>query len=59
MNKMDYFRGADQEFRDSDQDVDDYFNLIFKSNQCLRQGSGLLWSDIKDILDEVLNGPLA
>jgi len=43
------------EFKNSEQTRFDYMKLFIAANSALKQGSGLLWSDINSILGEVLD----
>jgi hypothetical protein len=54
MNKKEKFKQAIEEFRNSKQTTEDYLKFISISEQVLRQGDGLTWTSIKEILEEVL-----
>lgn len=54
MNKKEQFKQAVEEFKNSEQTAQDYLNLIQVSRSVLAQGSGLLWSDVEDTLQEVI-----
>ena len=51
-DKTERMREAIIKFRDSDQEVSDYLYLFMVVSRVTRQGSGLLWSDINEILQE-------
>lgn len=53
--KKEQLKKAIEEFRKSDQNKKDYMNLIVVSHRVLKQGSGLLWSDVEEVLEDVLN----
>jgi len=55
MNKKEKFKNAVEIFKNSEQTSEDYLNLIIVSISVLRFGDGLLWSDIEEILNEVIN----
>lgn len=55
-DKVTKFRGAIRDFHASDKSPDEYLELIVASHMVLRQGSGLTWGQIKDILNEELRG---
>jgi hypothetical protein len=54
MNKKEKFKEAVEEFRNSKQTTEDYLKLISISVQVLRQGDGLTWTSIEEILEEIL-----
>ena len=54
-NKKDILAKAVEYFKDSVQTKDDYMDLFIAVHRSLRQGSGLVWSQIDEILEEVLN----
>lgn len=49
-NKKEYFKKSIKDFENSKQDVKDYMDFIFASHNVLKQGSGLLWDEIENIL---------
>jgi hypothetical protein len=49
------FKEALENFIDSSKNTEDYLSFIAVSHSVLQQGSGLLWEDLKQILDEVLS----
>ena len=51
-NKTERLREAIIKFRKSDQEVHDYMSLFIVVHAVLRQGSGLLWSDVNEVLAE-------
>jgi hypothetical protein len=55
-NKIDIFRNAIECFRETETpNTVDYINFISSMNMCFRQGDGILYSDAKEILDDVLD----
>ena len=42
-------------FRDSTQRTDDYMNLFLAVQRVLRQGDGLLWSDVEEVVKANIN----
>ena len=42
---------AIKDFQNSHQDTDDYMSLFQTVNQVTTQGSGLMWSQVREILD--------
>lgn len=46
-------KNAIKSFKSSNQDVDDFMELFQSTSMALRQGNGLIWSDIQSILEEL------
>jgi len=44
----------EKEWSDSGATPDEWVNLFFNVSEATRQGDGMLWSEIKDIITEVL-----
>lgn len=54
-SKVDDFKKAMEEFITSDKDdVEDYMNMFYVFHRVTKQGSGLIFSDIEDIIKETL-----
>ena len=54
-DKATIFRPAFKIFIEKESpNTDDYFDLCFHAAQSVRQGSGILWPTMKDIIDEEL-----
>jgi hypothetical protein len=43
------------DFKNSSQDVEEYMELFYVFHKCIRPDSGLLWSQIKEIVNKVIN----
>jgi hypothetical protein len=54
ITKKERFRDALIKFKESSHSVEDYIDFIYISNFVLKPDAGLLWSQIEDILKEVL-----
>lgn len=52
--KYEEMRNGLIKFRDSEKTKKDYFDFIITCVKCLRQGDGLLWSEVNEIIDEVI-----
>ena len=53
-SKTEVLTNAVKSFRDSEQSSEDYMNFIVATVGCFRQGTGLLWSDAREILEEII-----
>lgn len=51
MNKQEKLTNAVKTFKKSEQSTDDYIVLFQAVQNLLRQGSGLMWDQIKDCID--------
>jgi hypothetical protein len=47
---------AVKDFKQSKQETRHYVDLIFHSNRVLKQGDGLIWSEVRAIIHDVLDG---
>ena len=43
-----------ERFVNSDQETQDYMNLFYAVNTIVQTKSGLIWSDVRDIVDNTL-----
>jgi len=55
VNKKELLEKGVKVFKDSEQKTDDYMQLFLVVRKVLQPADGLLWSTIKEVLDEVLN----
>ena len=55
ISKSDKFKKAMEDFVTSDKDANDYMSVFYVFHHVTKQGSGLLFSDIKEIIQKVLD----
>lgn len=55
MTKKEQFKQAVATFKESQQTSEDYMELLRVSASVLRQGGGLMWSDVEAVLQEVVD----
>jgi hypothetical protein len=51
-DKVQLFRKAFNEFRNSEKNVIDYMNFLSRFHTVIKQGSGLTWGTIRSIIEE-------
>lgn len=55
MNKKDMLSTAVEKFEKSSRSAENYLDLFIALNRVIKPCSGLLWADVQDVLEKVLD----
>lgn len=55
MKKEAWLEEAIKNFKNSSQNVDEYMELFYVFHRCIKPDSGLVWSQVKEVVDKAIN----